>query len=188
MKSVYFLFLSVALILANLTPFDASPLEKRWNKPCCPVSRCVFTQGDIPAVAPPGFAGNTFNGYLQFVQSPRPTLQIDGIINIFGTVNGPIEGVYDVHVADCSTANTTTPGDPAILDLDFASFNQPIFSASTVSIADIQNQCCFVVDEFSTNERILGIAPVIPVVDCANITSSPVPTVTAGPSNPSSSP
>ena len=188
MKSVYLLPLLVALIFANLMSLDASPLEQRWFRPCCPISRCVFTQG-ATSVNATGFTGNTFNGYLQFVQSPRNALQIDGFINIVGVVNGPIESFYDLHVADCSTANTTTPGDPTTtIDLDSTSFNTPIFTTRSLSMSDITGQCCFVVEEFASisgssppNERILGIAPITPVVDCIHFPTHA--NITAGPSN-----
>ncbi|CAG8490456.1 7731_t:CDS:1 [Paraglomus brasilianum] len=180
MKSVYFLSLLAALIFTDPTPANAAPLEK-----CCPISRCVFTQGDVP-VNSPGFTGNTFNGYLQFVQSPKTVLQIDGFINIEGAINGAIDGTFDLHVANCSTASTEQPGDPATIDLDSESFNTPILTSRSLSINKIAGQCCFVVEEFASiggsvprNERILGVASVETVIDCVNTTNSVAPTTTA---------
>ncbi|CAG8460290.1 3129_t:CDS:1 [Paraglomus brasilianum] len=175
MKLVYFLSLLVALIFADSTQASATRLAKKWNKPCCPISRCVFNKGD-QLVNAPGFSGNTFNGLLQFTQSPNNTLQISGFINIQGAINEEVEGVYNIHVANCSTASTPTPGDPPTIDLDFESFGLPILTSADLGISNITNQCCFVVEEFAVfqgsippKERIYGVAPVETVVDCTNI-------------------
>ncbi|CAG8549580.1 10517_t:CDS:1 [Paraglomus occultum] len=180
MKSAHLLFLLVLVVLIfDPTPASASPLGKRWTKsPCCPISRCVFKQGDN-FVNAAGFAGNTFNGFLEFMQSPNDTLEISGWIDIHGTINGAVESFYDIHVANCSTASTDTPGDPAIIDLDNASFSTPILASRSLSINNITNKCCFVVEEFASlggsippNERIYGVAPVEDVVSCVRNTST----------------
>src|SRR5436190_20656906 len=98
MKSFYILFLLSALILTNPTSANASPLEKKWDKECCPVSVCVFKQGDNPLLLPTsqfgligagvGYNANTFNGILSFTESPKNKLQISGFIDIHGVVNG----------------------------------------------------------------------------------------------------
>ncbi|CAG8533427.1 1149_t:CDS:1 [Paraglomus occultum] len=175
MKSVYIFFLLAALIFTDFTPANATPLKKRWQRrprPCCPVSRCVFNQGDT-VLNRPGFSGNTFNGFLEFTQSPRDTLEIAGNVNIAGVVNGAVEALYDIHVANCDTATTNTPGDPATINLDFASFDKPILTSLNLPISRIRDQCCFVVEESAANrgsvprnERILGIARVTRVNDC----------------------
>jgi|SRR6185312_15558414 len=178
MKSVYILFLLAALIFTDPTPANATPLEKKWLKQCCPVSRCVFTQGDSP-LRPPRFFGNTFDGFLEFTQSPRDTLQISGFIDIRGTINGAVEAFYDIHVAKCSTAFTDSPGDLATIDLDLESFGTPILTSVNLPISSIRDQCCFVVEEFASirgsvppNERILGIAPVEAVVSCTSTSTT----------------
>jgi hypothetical protein len=181
MKAFYILFLLSALILTNPTSANASPLEKKWNKECCPVSACVFTEGVMFAGGPPNYRKNTFNGILSFTESPKNKLQISGFIDIDGVTTNTIGDFpnWDLHVAPCDTANSAQPGDiggssTGTIDLDSFFFDKPILTDSAVlglgpiSIDKIKGQCCFVVNEFAlgVNEFILGIAPVVPVVEC----------------------
>ena len=141
------------------------------------------------------YYGNTFNGFLSFVETPKSKLQITGWIDIFGVTNSHFKPEtdigYDIHVAKCNTANTNTPsdiGDIATIDLDYEGFSKPIITSipdsdlnrAFVSIETIKDQCCFVVEEYASvgpppsgtsganpkNERILGIAPIEIVERC----------------------
>jgi len=185
------IFLLVTLLTVISTPANATPLERRWadNTKCCPVSVCVFKQGQNP-IGPgviSGYNANTFNGILSFTESPKDTLQISGFIDIHGVINGPspnfspggpVDSVYDIHVAECDAKTSDHPGDNTGIDLDQQSFAQPIrTSKSSMSIDKIRDKCCFVVEEFAYNngatatvplsiQRIYGIAKVEPVVTC----------------------
>ena len=182
MKSVYLIFL-VTLLAVISTPANAARLGKKWDKECCPVSACVFNQGEVVNPAGlPNYVKNTFNGILSFTESPQNTLQVSGFIDIDGVTSRTIGDFpfWDLHVAPCKPDDPNQPGDPATLDLDDKFFDKPILTSfADVSIKDIENQCCFVVEEYASlgpvkggspskplNERILGIAPVQPVVSC----------------------
>ncbi|CAG8530895.1 2036_t:CDS:1 [Paraglomus occultum] len=170
MKSVYLLILLVALVF-DYTSANAIPLEKRNTKPpCCPISNCVFKAGDNPLQVP-GFAGNTFNGSLTFMQSPVDTLQIVGWLNVLNAPSGPAGNNFDIHVGNCRTATNRTPGDPhAVIDLDSQGFDTPILTSKKLPISAIANQCCFVVNETKTTpptpEQLLGVVPVTTVLSC----------------------
>src|SRR6185312_14704625 len=135
-QAAYLIFLFVTLLAVISTPANASPLEKKWNKECCPVSACVFNKGDVIISTRPNYLGNTFNGILSFTESPKNKLQISGFIDIDGvTVGGVTDGSigafsYDLHVADCSSADSAEPSDPAIIDLDDRFFDEPILTNS----------------------------------------------------------
>ena len=187
-QTVCLIFLLVTLLAVISTPANASPLEKKWDKKCCPVSQCVFNQGEFVDLKLPlsNYVFNTFNGILSFTESPKNKLQISGFIDIDGVTTNTIEDFpfWDLHVAPCNTAITATPGEnPTTIDLDVQSFDKPIHTsvpddglntAATYTINDIKDQCCFVVNEFGS-EFILGIAKVVPVVleDCS---TPPTPT------------
>jgi len=192
-QTVYLIFLLVTLLTIISTPVNASPLQRRTNN-CCPVSKCVFKKEAKPSrvngvnIHNINYYGNTFNGFLSFVETPKSKLQITGWIDIFGVTNSHFKPEtdigYDIHVAKCNTVNSPpepqlTPGDPAIIDLDKQNFGEPIITSVSKSINDIKNQCCFVVEEYASlgpisggkpskprNERILGIAPIKTVVSC----------------------
>ncbi|CAG8465380.1 7765_t:CDS:1 [Paraglomus brasilianum] len=189
MKSVYLLFLLVTLLAVISTPANASPLEKKRNAPCCPVVVCEFKKNDNPNISPPvtnpNYYGNTFDGFLAFLGTPKNTLQVGGWIDIRGVTNKifKTDSGYDIHVAPCGTANTPpephlTPGDPATIDFDKQMFGHSILLTIDGSIAQIKGQCCFVVEEYASrgplsgsksiprNERILGIAPLVDIVTC----------------------
>lgn len=185
-QAVYLIFFLVTLLAVISTPANASPLEKKWDKECCRVAKCVFEKDKKPTIKPPvtnlNYYGNTFDGFLVFTETPKTKLQINGFIDIRGVtskVGGPklpfpntplgsVEGFYDIHVEDCATANTAKPGDPpagtAIIDLDDQFFGAPIITtvpnplntAATYTVDKIRNKCCFVVEEYASEASHFG--------------------------------
>ena len=212
-RAVYLIFLLITFLAVISTPANASPLEKKWNKECCPISACVFNPvspddnplglptdsfGGVPSGMGAGYNGNTFDGFLSFTETPKDTLQITGFINVLGAIKtGSVESVYDIHVGSCSSATSPTPGDDDLIDLDEQSFGKPIIASRSGSIDKLRDNCCFVVEEFAFNngggaERILGVAKVVPILErnckfptSANVTA-PAATASGGKPEPTS--
>ncbi|CAG8606036.1 9432_t:CDS:1 [Paraglomus brasilianum] len=164
MKSAYVLLLLAVLIFISSTPANAN------------FHRCVFKKRDNPLnlpTSPSGIPGglnagynrNTFNGILEFVENANK-LHIGGFIDIHDAItDGPVESVYDIHVAPCSTKTSRTPGDNDVIDLDDQSFATPIVKTLNAPLPKLNPtiHCCFVVEEFAFNngggkQRIYGIA------------------------------
>jgi len=209
-QPVYLIFLLITFLTVISTPTNASPLEKRGFRECCPISACVFKPDDNPLNLPTnsfggipsgmgaGYNGNTFDGFLSFTETPRNSLQITGFINVLGAIKtGSVESVYDIHVGSCSSATSPTPGDDDLIDLDEQSFGKPIIASRSGSIDKLRDNCCFVVEEFAFNngggaERILGVAKVVPILErnckfptSANVTA-PAATASGGKPEPTS--
>jgi hypothetical protein len=191
-QAVCLIFFLVTLLAVISTPTNATPLEKKWKKECCPISVCEFKKKENPLnFSGFGYAGNTFDGFLSFTEEKAiNNVFITGFIDIHGTIIGPVEPIYDIHVASCKVSNND-PGDPAAIDLDTFTFNDPILAFTSpfptvfpgvphtpnpMTIEVINQMCCWVVEEFSFNfappgqtppavQRVLGVAPVVPIID-----------------------